>query len=197
MNTNPDEETLALWLDDELTGESLAAVESWAIHQPDQLAARDEIRNWQSLLARTVPSIEEPPHPDFFNSRIQQAIRETSLKVTRKPSYWNAWFMPLAACAGMALSFWIGTQSNTPKMEYDVAGAPKAIPVEPIVYTPEKGVEAEWFASSNASATVIVLNGVAAIPDTTDFSETVYLPTNRDFDATAESSSNQEVEIVR
>lgn len=197
MNTNPDEETLALWLDDELTGESLAAVESWAIHQPDQLAARDEIRNWRSLLARTIPSLEEPPYPDFFNSRIQQAIRETSLKVTRKPSYWNAWFMPLAACAGMALSFWIGTQSNTPKMEYDVAGAPKAIPVEPIVYTPEKGVEAEWFASSNASATVIVLNGVAAIPDTTDFSETVYLPTDRDFDATAESSSNQEVEIVR
>ena len=197
MNTNPDEETLALWLDDELTGESLAAVESWAIHQPDQLAARDEIRNWRSLLARTIPSLEEPPYPDFFNSRIQQAIRETSLKVTQKPSYWNAWFMPLAACAGMALSFWIGTQSNTPKMEYDVAGAPKAIPVEPIVYTPEKGVEAEWFASSNASATVIVLNGVAAIPDTTDFSETVYLPTDRDFDATAESSSNQEVEIVR
>ena len=32
---------------------------------------------------------------------------------------------------------------------------------------------------------VIVLNGVSAIPDTTDFSDTVYVPTEREFDSTA------------
>jgi hypothetical protein len=66
-----------------------------------------------------------------------------------------------------------------------VAGAPKAIPVEPVVYTPENGVDAEWFASKEASATVIVLKGVAAIPDDTDFSATVYLPAEREIDSTA------------
>ena len=44
MNTNPDEAALALWLDDELTGEQLAAVEAWAAGQPEQLSAREEIR---------------------------------------------------------------------------------------------------------------------------------------------------------
>ena len=68
----------------------------------------------------------------------------------------------------------------------DVAGIPRAIPVEPLVYTPESGVEAERFSSKNASATVIVLNGVAAIPDATDFSTTASRQEPRPGDATAE-----------
>jgi hypothetical protein len=46
-------------------------------------------------------------------------------------------------------------------------------------------VKAEWFASSKASATVIVLNGVEAISDATDFSETVFQKGQRDADSTA------------
>jgi hypothetical protein len=61
--------------------------------------------------------------------------------------------------------------------------------VEPIIYTPEKGVEAEWFSSSAAMATVIVLNGVQAIPDSTDFSHTVYLNRAREIDSTAGTDS--------
>jgi hypothetical protein len=188
MNTNPDEAALALWLDDELTGEQLAAVESWAVKHPEQLAAREEIRRWRSTVATALPATEEPPYPDFFNSRIMQSIRDSTPapKAERKrPFSWNCLLMPLAGCAGMVLAFWVGTKTQTAVPEYDVAGAAKAIPVEPVVYTPEKGVKAEWFASSHASATVIVLNGVAAIPDTTDFSETVYLPMEREFDHTA------------
>lgn len=194
---NPDEATLALWLDDELIGEQLATVNAWAMNEPEQLAARDQVRNWRTLVARTIPAVEEPPYPDFFNSRIQQAIRETVPEFTKKNAFWKSWLMPLAACAGMVMSFWIGAKSNHPSIDYDVAGAPKAIPVEPVVYTPEKGVEAEWFTSSHASATVIVLNGVAAIPDTTDFSETVYHTMDRELDTTVESSPNLEAEIIR
>ena len=197
MNTNPDEATLATWLDDELTGSELAAVESWAITQPDQLAAREEIRNWRAMLSRTIPAVEEPPYPDFFNSRIQQAIRESAPKVTQKPRFWNSWLMPVAACAGMVLAFWVGTKSSVAIPEYDVSNAPKAIPVEPVLYTPENGVKAEWFASSNASATVIVLDGVAAIPDSTDFSETVYVPMDREFDSTADGTLNQGNDITQ
>ncbi len=188
MNTNPDEAALALWLDDELTGEQLAAVESWAVKHPEQLAAREEVRKWRSTVAMALPATEEPPYPDFFNSRIMQSIRDSApaLRAERKrPFSWNSLLMPLAGCAGMALAFWVGTKTHTSVPEYDVAGAPKAIPVEPVVYTPEKGVKAEWFASSHASATVIVLDGVAAIPDSTDFSETVYVPMEREFDRTA------------
>jgi hypothetical protein len=97
--------------------------------------------------------------------------------------------MPVAACAGMVLGFSLGVKRMPGPLEIDVTGAPRAIPVEPILYTPEKGVSAEWFASTEASATVIVLNGVAAIPDATDFSETVYLNRKREIDSTASLES--------
>lgn len=184
---NPDETTLALWLDDELTGEKLAAVEAWASSNPGQIEAREEVRRWRATVASAIPACEEPPYPDFFNSRILQSIAEQSPKVEqapRKSFRWNSWFMPVTACAGMALAFWVGTQTSGTQ-EFDVAGAPKAIPVEPMVYTPEKGVQAEWFASNKASATVIVLNGVTAIPDAMDFSDTAHVPLNRDSDSTA------------
>jgi hypothetical protein len=191
MNTNPDEATLALWLDDELTGSEQAAVEAWAAGQPEQLAAREEVRRWRKMIASAVPASEEPPFPDFFNSRILQAIQapptpKTTAAPAKERSIWRSWLVPLTACAGMALAFWVGKQSQAVP-EYDVSNAPRAIPVEPMVYTPETGVKAEWFASSKASATVIVLNGVTAIPDSTDFSETVYLPTDREIDSTADN----------
>jgi hypothetical protein len=43
---------------------------------------------------------------------------------------------------------------------------PETKPVQALViYTPEEGVKAEFFETSPAEGTVIVLNGVAAIPD--------------------------------
>lgn len=192
MNTNPDEVTLALWLDDELTSEELAAVEAWAAGQPAQFAAREEIRRWRASIANAIPASEEPPYPDFFNSRILQAIGQSEV---RKPevrvSFWKSWVMPAAACAGMALAFWVGTQSGG--RVFDVTGAPRAIPVtEPLIYTPENGVDAELVSGPKAGATVIVLNGVAAIPDSTEFSHTVYLPGEREMDSTADGGEPAE-----
>jgi hypothetical protein len=56
-------------------------------------------------------------------------------------------------------------------------------------------VTAEWFDSLQASATVIVLNGVQAIPDDTDFSETAYIQRAREIDSTAAiETSNPPIE---
>lgn len=198
MNTNPDEATLALWLDDELTGPEQAAVEAWAARYPEQIAAREETRRWRATISAAIPAIEEPPFPDFFNSKVLQAIREqASVPVVRetKPAFWKSWLMPMAACAGMALAFWVGMKSNSTP-EYNVAGAPRAIPVEPVVYTPDSGVNAELFASKDA-AMVIVLNGVTAIPDATDFSETVYVPMDREIDSTADIEMDPTWEVSR
>ncbi len=197
MNTNPDDATLALWLDDELTGEQLAAVEAWATSQPEQMAVREEIRRWRVTMAAAIPASVEPPYPDFFNSRVLQAIREQKPKAdvaVKNPFSWKSRLMPMVACAGMVMAFWIGKKSRTAP-DYDVVNAPRAIPVEPVVYTPESGVKAEWFASTKASATVIVLNGVTAIPDATDFSETVEVPMDREIDSTADSEAQPELEV--
>jgi hypothetical protein len=196
MNTNPDEAKLALWLDDELHGEELAEVEAWAGKQPEQVAAREEVRRWRSLIASAIPASEEPPYGELFSGRVARAIREPvvdSAVVAKRRLSWQAVLMPLAACAGMAFAFWLGMQTKSAPPEFNVAGAPRAIPVEPIVYTPDRDVEAEWFTSSEASATVIVLNGVDAIPDETDFSETASLPEDGEIHSTAERD-HREVE---
>ena len=142
------------------------------------------------MMAAAMPSSEEPPYPDFFNHRVARSIRELEAKPAEAGKQsagfsWRSWFMPLTACAGMAFAFWLGGKQTGGVSEIDVTGAPRAIPVEPILYTPESGVSAEWFASAEASATVIVLNGIQAIPDATDFSETVYLSREREMDSTA------------
>jgi len=198
MNMKPDETTLALWLDDELTGSDLASVEAWAATQPEQLAAREEIRRWREMVTSNMAASVEPPYPDFFNSRILQSIREQAPVPTppeKKPLLWKSWFMPIAACAGMAFTFWAGMKTQAVP-EIDVAGAPRAIPVDPVVYTPENGVNAEWFTSSEASATVIVLNGINAIPDSMDFSETVYVPMDREIDSTAGGGDRQIIDAT-
>jgi hypothetical protein len=190
MNTNPDETKLALWLDDELHGEELAAVESWASAHPEHLAAREEVRKWRGLMASAIPAAEEPPYAEFFNGRVARTIREQTTEshvAAAQRRSWQSLLMPLAACAGMVLAFWLGGKTaKTAIPEINVAGAPKAIPVDPILYTPIKGVKAEWFSSAEASATVIVLNGVDAIPDTMDFSQTASHSDVREMDSTAE-----------
>lgn len=186
MNTNPDETKLALWLEDELTGDDLAATDAWAADIPEQLAAREELRSYRKMMAAALPASEEPPYPDFFLTRVNQGIRDLqpaekqAVPASSAAGFWKSWLMPVAACAGMILAFGIGRQGFTDHTPLAVVP-----PVRPVVYTPEEGVDAEWFASSNAGATVIVLQGVSAIPDSTDFSETVYVPTASEADRTA------------
>lgn len=185
MNTNPDETRLALWLDDELTGTDLTEMDAWASTRPEQIAAREELRAFRRMMATSLPTSEEPPYPDFFLSRVKQGIRDlqaagAATKPVAMVSFWKSWVMPIAACAGMVLAFGIGKRSNESTGPFTVLPS-----VSPVVYTPEEGVNAEWFASSGAGANVIVLEGVAAIPDSTDFSETVYVPTARESDRTA------------
>jgi len=180
MNTTPDEVLLALWLDDELQGEELARVEAWASGQPEQLAAREEVREWRRSIAAVIPADEEPPYADFFNSRIEKSIREQTAAVERisaavsapaKVSFWRSWFVPATAFAGMALAFWVGTKTHSPETGGPVAKQSDSS-ISPVYYTPEQGVNAEWVKNSGKSATVIVLEGVNAIPDTLDFTET-------------------------
>lgn len=199
MNTKPDDETLALWLDDELKGDALASVETWANDQPDQLAARQSIRDWRQKISAVIPRMEEPPFPDFFNSRILAAITDLenapAVAVTPKASWWRSgWFMPTAAVAGMTLAFWVGTRT---------AGSPSSSPVVqvtsavPVLYTPETGVRADYFASRSADATVIVLDGVPAISDALEFHDTAGLSSERDADSTAAQSKETSSEVAQ
>jgi hypothetical protein len=194
MNTNPDETKLALWLDDELTGAELAEMNAWAAAHPEHLATRTELRKFREMLTQNLPASEEPPYPDFFLTRINQGIREleTASAATVQPrnrSFWKSWLMPIAACAGMVLAFTIGRQSSTKETFVAEDDVSKTI-TAPLVYTPEEGVFAEWVPATDNHASVILLKGITAIPDSTDFSETVYVPTARESDHTATLESD-------
>lgn len=197
MNTNPDDTRLALWLEDELEEKDFPEVDGWAAGLPEQLAAREELRSYRAKIKEVVPASIEPPYPEFFISRVRQGIRDLgqdeeqgSRQVPMARPFWRTWAMPAVACAGMLFTFIIGKQSG--KTEGTLAVVQDA---GPVVYTPEAGVNAEWFASADANATVIVLQGVSAIPDSMDFSETVYVPTAREADRTAENREAAEPSI--
>ena len=187
MNTTPDDELLALWVDDALDGPSAAAVDAWASTQPEWLERREQARQIAPLLKSGLPASEEPPYAEFFNTRIAREIaRESGGAVaptfSRSRSLWS-WFLPATAVAGMAFCFWAGTRMvPAPTI---AAPDPVAAPLAPYLYTPEKGVKAAYFASEPAEAMVIVLDGVAAIPDTFEVPDTASLNEPEEGPATA------------
>lgn len=172
MNTKPDDEMLALWVEDELSGESLSLVDAWASTQAEWVDRREQARSWKSLSAGVLPASEEVPHAEFFNARIRREIEIQSLPevVPAKGTPRWAWFMPAAAAAGMAFGFVIGR--GGPDAAMDEVVVPVAT-LAPVLYTPSKGVKAEYLAEDDA--TVIVLAGVAAIPDSWEIPETAVL----------------------
>ncbi|MFD0895858.1 hypothetical protein KBB96_07915 [Luteolibacter ambystomatis] len=195
MNTKPDDVTLALWLEDELDGDEFARVEAWASTQPDQLAAREETRHWRKQAACLLPREEEPPYADFFNSRIRSAIasNQTAAAAPReKRAWWRAaWFMPATAAAGMALAFWGGTRT---------AGSPGPMAVasaSPVIYTPDSEVQAKYYAGNNGSSTVIVLDGVSAIPDTLEFLDTASISSDGGTSSTASNGDGTPAAVTQ
>ncbi len=189
MNAPPDDNTLTLWLDDELEGEQLARVDAWAAEHPEQLKAREQVREWRKLISSCLPAAEEPPAPEFFNERIHHAIRESAgktqpISLSAKRNSSRILWMPLAACAGMILAFWLGAMVQPAD---SIPGA--SANSKPNLYIPEAGVDARWISSHDASATVIVLDGVSAIPDEVDFTAMALHRARREIDSTAASES--------
>lgn len=174
MNTKPDEELLALWVEDELDEASAASVEEWAISQPEWVELREQARWSKSLLGSNLPAEEEVPHAEFFNARISREIRieqersAPAASVSKGQRMPWAWLMPATAAAGIALGFMLG-HDGSPAQDL----APATVSLSPVLYTPEKGVDAEYVASNDA--TVILLAGVDAIPDDWEIPETAML----------------------
>jgi hypothetical protein len=176
MNMNPDETQIALWLDDEMSGDELAEMDAWAVNQPERIRQREDLRRFRSQIATLIPASEPLPFAEFFMARIQQGMRTQEARSSR--IVWKTWLMPMAACASMIFAFSLGR--GTLAFEKDQASAPATS-----LYIPEEGVSAAWVAGSKSKPGIIVLEGVRAIPDSIDFSETVYVPSLRESDSTA------------
>jgi hypothetical protein len=178
-----DDETRFRWLDDDLSAGEEKDYEKMRSELASELQERDKVREMKRMLRENVARHVEPPYGEFFNARIRSQIHQQEHAGSGRGSHWADWrkqaWMAAAACFAMVISFWTGTRMRDPSpaiTEVSVEGAPKAIPVDLLVYSPVIGVEAEHFSSANG--TVIVLNGVPAIPDSVDFHSTAMMVPN-------------------
>lgn len=167
MNMNPDNQTLMLWLEDELPEELQKAVDAWAADQPLWQEKRESARQWRAQLSQAM-SAEELPYGDFFQSRLMRTIEQTRVETERstpavvRASPWRKFWLPASVAAAMVLAFLGGTQWQQKPHRAKTL----------VTYTPEEGVQAEFFETSPAEGTVIVLNGMAALPDSFVSTET-------------------------
>ena len=175
MNTKPDDELLALWVEDELDAATSTEVERWACEQPEWVERREQARWCRELLGSTLGSEDEVPHAEFFNARIRREIELAAPAAGSAPEPGKVrcgpwlWVMPATAAAGVALGFFLGNDRGV----VPEAAPPVAAELAPVLYTPERGVEAEFVGGDEAS--VIVLAGVRAIPDEWEIPDTAML----------------------
>lgn len=162
----PDDQLLAAWLDGELSGEERTRFEAMMAADP---ALREEAQSMKSLgdLLRANVSFErELPHAGFFNSQLQeriaaeQRVEERAQAQTSSASLLS-WFRAPWALAGVAavlaagLFFFKGD---------DIASQTQVLSL----YVPNSGVQVKTFHSSDAAATVVMLDGLDTIPASHD-----------------------------
>jgi len=167
----PDDKTISSWLAGELEGEELRKVETWAETHVGDLDEEFKCEiGWCALndeLMANLSDSQEPPYPEFFNSKIQQAISEDMQhKAVGEPSsasLWQKLRLIIAPAAIAALvAFYAGTQMQNERP----ADIPEVASDQSSVYVPHNGIVAA--VSESNDATEIILSGLAPISDELD-----------------------------
>ena len=166
MELEKQQELLTRWIDSDLAGDDLRDFEKAVAANPELAEAKAEADSLRHLLKADMPD-REIPNPEFFNSQIQRRIapEEASAASTTPAPASNifSWFrspFTLASAAAVALGLFFLSQvgGDSPLDHTSVAST----------YTPDAGIEASHFYSDDADATVIMLDGLAALPDATE-----------------------------
>lgn len=161
MKTPPDDQLLARWLDNELSPAERTRFEVMLAADP---ALREEAESMKQLgeaLRTNVKFGREVPHADFFNSQIQEAIaadqraQARSKAATTGAASWLDWLRQPWALAGAAAVLLLGffvLRSDGPHTEILS------------LYAPNASVQAAVSYNDDAQATVLLLDGLEAIP---------------------------------
>ena len=166
MKTPPDENQIVRWLDGEMDAAEKAAFEA---HLSADSALRAEVESLGRLgdvLRKNIPADREVPHGDFFNSQIQVRIAQEEMDRARESRTraagggWLDWFrtpwFSAAATAAVALLAFAIWQNR--------GASPSGSSVVLSTYAPNPDVQARAFHSDDAEATVLMLDGLAALP---------------------------------
>ena len=170
MNQERKEELVVRWMDNE----KLSASESEELElilkaEPELQAMRDDHSQVRSELQATFKPVEDVPYGDFFQTKLEQAIRDIDHKeapVVKSKSSWRdslRWWLAPVAVGAMAVAFLAGTRVGKAPVESQLVVAQEKS--RPLVYTPEGGVTSTIVNADAAGTSVIVLDGLQPIPD--------------------------------
>lgn len=174
MNEQRREELLTRWMDGVLTDVEQEELAPYLSKHPEMDAEREGFLRLRREIQTAIPASEEPPYPDFFNTHLERLIAEERGAVVEEPKPANGlwrmlslWLAP--AAAAVVLAFLAGMQLGNSRDggELMVAG-----PVAPAVYSPIATVQAEAMQDESFGGTVIVLEGLEAIPNSVDLFQT-------------------------
>jgi anti-sigma factor RsiW len=163
MKPTDNEELLARWLDGELNEAERAAFEARLAADPSLRAEAEARKEISTAMHQGFQRQVEVPHADFFNSQIQERIdelRRDEAKGQPERDFlagglfgWFAkkWLIAAAAAACLLLAVMQLGQSENATVVLST-------------YAPNGAVQANTFHSDAAEATVLMLDGLAALP---------------------------------
>ncbi len=161
-----EEEKLTQWIDGKIDDDQVRELLN---AHPELIDLKKSATETGKLLQQELPTEEELPYPDFFNHRIQQRLTEegAETEVANVSLKEEAQYLPLftrsrlfAGLAFAALAIGLIVQSViTP----DPAGSSSHTEVVG-TYAPNPQVIVSSHYDANAEATIILLDGLEAIP---------------------------------
>ncbi|MDZ4290199.1 MAG: hypothetical protein U0984_19690 [Prosthecobacter sp.] len=162
MKTPTEDHDLIRWLDGEMTAAERERFAARLESDPVLKADAEALLQLGAALRAHLPGEMPLPHADFFNSQIQVRIaQEDEPARSGAPSRgrWLEWFrLPsfataLAAAAAVVIA-------GVMIWQQDETGESMVLST----YTPNPGVQARAFHSQEAQATVLMLDGLEAMP---------------------------------
>ncbi len=167
MKTPSENHDLSRWLDSEMDETERASFEEHLKHDPALAKEAQEMRALSATLRSHLPAEMKMPHADFFNSQIQVRISqmeadEARSSQTASPSWttllrWlrQPWFAAAGAMALAVLSFVLFRPASVAPTQSTILSS----------YTPNTHVRAHTFHDAAADATVLMLDGLDAVPE--------------------------------
>lgn len=172
MNQERKEELVVRWMDDV----TLSASEKEELNrileaEPELQELRAGHSRMREELKTTYREVEDVPYGDFFQTKLQQAIRdsEEELPSAKMASSWKdslRWWLAPVAVGAMAVAFLAGTRVGNGPTERRLVVA--SAQNRPLVYTPEGGVTSTILNADAQGTSVILLDGLQPIPDSYD-----------------------------
>ncbi|OYW76546.1 MAG: hypothetical protein B7Z37_08470 [Verrucomicrobia bacterium 12-59-8] len=165
MKHPSEEHDLIRWIDGEMNETERTSFEERLKQDPVLATEAQQMRALSSSLRAHLPAEMRVPHADYFNTQIEVRITQMALDDSRSKqagTNWGAalqwlrqpWFALAGAAALAVLGFFLLSPDTSSASESMILSS----------YTPNTNVQARTYHDIGAEATVLMLDGLDAVP---------------------------------